>query len=287
MKLAIDQNNLLVIENPNIPQNREYNYNTSGYEFSSFDKWIIVYHKKKFKIINIKDLWDKMWIILIWEKDNEIDNLKLDLKSMEDALKLFEWFDENTGEKYNFLYKFAENKLENLNKKLNLLWSKIEFNKTEKWICYPIDQKDDEAISLMWFLFWLAMVYGNIDIKNWNLKSIKIQVPLFWTYIEKTELLDTVIESISANNIFLKTNIQKTNDGIVYQITSSDFELLQIFARFYEPIEKWLDISKYTDTLKIKEELVEFLNTNTEIPSDWKTEVLSKIENWMIKILVK
>ena len=37
---------------------------------------------------------------------------------------------------------------------------------------------------------------------------------------------------------FLKTNIQDTNDGIVYQITSSDFELLQIFARFYEPIEK-------------------------------------------------
>jgi hypothetical protein len=38
MKLAIDQNNLLVIENPNIPQDKKYTYNTGGYEFSSFDK---------------------------------------------------------------------------------------------------------------------------------------------------------------------------------------------------------------------------------------------------------
>lgn len=287
MKLAIDQNNILVIENPNIPQNKEYNYNVGGYDFSSFDKWILVYHKKQFKIINMKDLWDKMWAILVWEKDDELDELKLDIKSMENALKLFEWFDEDSWEKYNFLYKFAESKLDDLNKKLKLLGSQIKFSKTEKWICYPMDKKDDEEISLIWFLFWLALVYGNLDIKNWNLKSIKIQVPLFGTYREKSELLDTVVESISANSIFLKTNIQETNDGIVYQITSSDFELLQIFARFYEPIEKWLEISKYTDTLKIKEELVEFLNTNEEIPTEWKSEVLNEIENWMIKVLVK
>jgi hypothetical protein len=62
---------------------------------------------------------------------------------------------------------------------------------------------------------------------------------------------------------------------------------LQIFARFYEPIEKWLEISKYTDTLKIKEELLEFLNTNTEITTEWKSEVINEIENWIIKVLVK
>jgi hypothetical protein len=38
MKLSIDQNNLLVIENPNIPQTKEYNYNVGGYEFSGFDR---------------------------------------------------------------------------------------------------------------------------------------------------------------------------------------------------------------------------------------------------------
>lgn len=287
MKLAIDQNNLLVIENPNIPQNKKYNYNVSGYKFSSFDKGLLVYHKKQFKLINMKDLWDKMWVILVWESDDNLKKINLDINSMNNALKLFEGFDEDNGEKYNFLYKFAENKIEDLNKKLSLLWSNINLKKTNKWICCPMDEEDSDDNDALSFLFWLALVYGSIDIKNWNLKSIKIQVPLFGTYREKSELLDTVIEFISVNNIFLKTNIQETNDGIVYQITSSDFELLQIFARFYEPIEKWLEISKYTDTLKTKEELVEFLNTNAEIPNEWKTEVLNEIGNWIIKVLVK
>ena len=286
MKLTIDQNNLLVIENSNIPQSKEYNYNVGGYEFSSFDKWLVIYHKKQLKIINLKDLWEKMWVIMIWESNDDCEKKRLDINSMNNALKIFEWFDEDTWEKYNFLYKFTENKLEDLNKKLNLLWSKINLEKTSKWICCPMDDEDSEN-EAMSFLFGLVLVYGSIDIKNWNLKSIKIQVPLFGTYREKSELLDMIVESISGENIFLKTSVQETNDGIVYQITSSDFELLQIFARFYEPIEKWLEISKYTDTLKIKEELMEFLNTNTEIPTEWKSEVLNEIENWMIKILVK
>jgi hypothetical protein len=73
----------------------------------------------------------------------------------------------------------------------------------------------------------------------------------------------------------------------VYQITSSDYELLQIFAKLYEPIEKWLEINKYTDVLKIKEKLVEFLKTNKEIPNEWKKETIEEIENWMIKVLAK
>lgn len=286
MKLSIDQNNLLVIENPNIPQTKEYNCNVSGYEFSSFDKWLIVYHKKQFKIINLKDLGEKMGVIMIWSTDNSLSSIKLDINNVNNASKIFEWFDENTGEKYNFLYKFSENKLEELNKNLELLWSKIKFEKTHKWIISPMDDNDGE-IDAMSFLFGLALIYGNIDIRNKNLKSIKIQVPLFGIYKEKSEMLDLIVKSVSENNIFLKTSIQETNDGIVYQITSSDFELLQIFVRFYEPIEKWLEISKYTDTLKIKEELVEFLNTNTEIPTEWKSEILNEIENWMIKVLVK
>ena len=111
MKILIDDNNILSIENPNIPQAKEYSYNVSGYCFSDFDKWIIVYHKKQFKIINLKDLWDKMWVILVGEHDDEYDGMELDLESMESALKIFDWFDENTGEKYYFLYKYGENKM--------------------------------------------------------------------------------------------------------------------------------------------------------------------------------
>jgi len=38
MKILIDQNNLLTIENPNIPKLKEYTNIASGYSFSGYDK---------------------------------------------------------------------------------------------------------------------------------------------------------------------------------------------------------------------------------------------------------
>jgi hypothetical protein len=38
MKIVVDKNHLLVIENENIPQTKEYTQNVSGYMFSDFDK---------------------------------------------------------------------------------------------------------------------------------------------------------------------------------------------------------------------------------------------------------
>ncbi len=286
MKILVDDNNILAIENPNIPKNKEYSYNVSGYDFSDFDKWIIVYHKKQFKIINLKDLWDKMWIILVWEHDDEYDNMELDVESMENALKIYDWFDENTGEKYYFLYKFGENKMNELQEKLAKLWSEIKLEKTEKWICLPI--VDGELVyNPISFLFGLVLVYWNFQIKDLDLKAIKVQIPLFWKYVEKQDIIDENLSVLSENGLYVNKNLQRTNDGIIYELTSSDYELLQHFARFYEPIEKWLKISKYDDVLNVKKELIEFIKTNPEIPSEGKDEVLEFLENGMIKIMNK
>jgi len=286
MKILVDDNNILSIENPNIPKVKKYSYDVSGYNFSDFDKWIIVYHKKQFKIINLKDLWDKMWIILVWEHDNEYDDMKLDLESMESALKLFDWFDENTGEKYYFLYKYGENKMNELQENLMKLGSKIVLRKTEKWIC--LHRTDEELVyNPISFLFGLVLVYWNFQIKDWDLKAIKVQIPLFGKYMEGQDIIDEMISVLAENGLYIKKNIQRTDDGIVYEITSSDYELLQHFARFYEPIEKWLKISKYDDVCDVKKNLMEFIQTNSEIPSEWKAEVLTTLSNWMIKIMEK
>jgi hypothetical protein len=87
-------------------------------------------------------------------------------------------------------------------------------------------------------LFGLRLVYGDLNIKNNELKSIKIQIPLFSSFQENEELIDECVNSLTDNNIFFKKNIQKVKDGIVYQLTSSDFELLEIFAKLYQGIEK-------------------------------------------------
>ena len=286
MKILVDKNNLLAIENENIPQNKEFTHIVNGFKFSDFDKWMIVYHKKQFKIINLKDLWDKMWIIMVWEHDDEYDNMELDLESMESALKLFDWFNEENWEKYFFLYKYGENKMEELNKKLVKLWSKIKLSKNEKWIIIPYS--DDELVfNPISFLFGLVLVYGTFQIKNWDLRAIKTQIPLFGQYMDKQDIIDEILDVLAENWLYVNRNIQDTNDGIIYEITSSDYELLEFFANFYEPIEKWLKISKYEEVQDIKNNLIDFLSSNSDIPDEWRDEVLRQITNWMIKILVK
>lgn len=286
MKICIDDNNILVIENENIPQVKKYTYNVSWYTFSDFDKWIIVYHKKQFKIINLKDLWDKMWIILVWEHDDEYEDMELDLDSMESALKIFDWFDENTGEKYYFLYKYGENKMNELQEKLRKLGSKVELKKTEKWIC--LSRTNEELVyNPISFLFGLVLVYGNLQIKDWDLKAIKVQIPLFGKYMEDQDIIDEMVSVLAENGLYVNKNIQRNDDWIIYELTSSDYEILQHFTRFYEPIEKWLKISKYDDVCEIKKTLIEFIKTNPEIPSEWKDEVLATLSDWMIKIMEK
>jgi hypothetical protein len=49
----------------------------------------VVYHKNYFKIINLKDLGDKMAVIMVGEKDEELDELMIDINSVENALRLF------------------------------------------------------------------------------------------------------------------------------------------------------------------------------------------------------
>lgn len=286
MKILIDHNNLLAIENKNISQNKEFTQIVSGFKFSDFDKWMIVYHKKQFKIVNLKDLWDKMWVIMVGEHDDEYDYMELDIESMESALKLFDWFNEESGEKYFFLYKYGENKMVELNEKLIKLWSKINLSKDEKWITIPYSDKE-LVFNPISFLFWLILVYGTFQIKDWDLKAIKTQVPLFGQYMDKQDIIDEILDVLAENGLYVNRNIQNTNDGIIYEITSSDYELLDFFAKFYEPIEKWLKISKYEEVQDIKNNLIDFLSSNSDIPTEWKDEVLDAIKNGMIKILVK
>jgi len=100
-------------------------------------------------------------------------------------------------------------------------------------------------------------------------------------------MFDKIIKDMQKEGIFLKVDKLTNNNGITYQISSNDYELLEIFAKWYEPVEKFEKISKrdFTDEMKIK--LREFLETNQEIPSEGKAEILQQIKNGTIKFLMK
>ncbi len=137
------------------------------------------------------------------------------------------------------------------------------------------------------FLFALILIYGKIEAKNNELLSIKIHIPLFGQFMKYEEIFDTMKQTLAQEGIFITTSCQKNAEGAVYQISSNDYELLETYAKWYEPVEKFEKITKRDFTQEMKTKLIEFLETNTEIPSEGKEEVIKKLQEGTMKLLTK
>jgi len=286
MKITIDKNHLLVVENPNVPQTKEYSYNVGGYTFSDFDKGMVILHKKERKIINLKNLGDNMSVCYITPRANI--QTTFDTEGFIKGLCLFESFDENTGKKYYFIPKFAEKDVEATNKKLEILGIQATIEKTEKWCLIKGDiQAKEHRGKYTSFLFALTLLYGKMTIKNNELIGIKIHIPLFGQYMKYEEALDTMQKQLANEGIFINTSKQKSNDGSIYQISCNDYELLRNFADYAKSIENISKITKEDQALEYKKSLLEFITNNPEIPTEGKAEVLKQIQEGAIKLLTK
>jgi len=131
------------------------------------------------------------------------------------------------------------------------------------------------------------LLYGKLDAKKGELSSIKIQIPLFGQYMRHGEILDNIIQEIENQGIFFKTDKLTNNNGMTYQISSNDYELLEIFAKWYEPVEKFEQISKRIFSDEMKDKLIDFIKSNPEIPNEGKEEVLKQTKACTIKFLMK
>lgn len=290
MKILIDQNNLLTIDNPNIPKLKEYPNIASGYKFSDYDKWIVVYHKKEIKIVNLKNLWDSMNIFYITKRESLVKN-HLDQNWFTAAFGLFNWFDENTGKKYSFVPRMKESEMKILNETLEKLWIDIILEKNEKGIVTKNSLDIDinipvETEKIISFLFALILIYGKLDIKNEEIIWVKAHIPLFGQYSKYKDELDSMIKNLQDEWIFLSSSIVQNWDWIIYQINSSDYELLGSFVNFYQSVEKIQKILKQELAKKVKSDLISFIEINEQIPEDWKEDVLKIIEDGVIKLLI-
>lgn len=284
MKILFDKNNILCIQ-PDTTSTKEYTQTTGWYTFSDTDKWLIVVHKKEIKIIHLKELGDTMSVIYLNSKK---PNPTYDKKACEAATTLFSWFDETTGNAYFFIPKCSEEKRLQLIDYAKKLWLNYTIEKTR--IGKKIETTatlNDGKKEIYSFLFWLLIIYGKLDSKWWILSWAKIQIPLFGQYLKHQEMLDNAIEQIKKDGIFVNKSIQKSTDGIVYQITCWDYELLRIFADWYKSIEKCEKIHKEEELKNIKEKLIIFIKDTTQVPEEGKKEVLSQLQKHTIKLLTK
>lgn len=288
MRIEIDQNHLVSIVHPEIPQLKEYLYFAAWWKFSDWDKGMVVLHKKDFKVVNLKHLGDGMQVIYV--KNVECWVLNVELNSFKQGFGIFHGFDEETGKEYSFLPGFAHKEIETLNKKFTSLGLDLVSTISPKWVLVNVVAVRDiwDSLSeIMSFLFALFLIYGKFEIKKSELLGVKIQVPLFGQYLRYQEQFDGMVTILQNEGIFIKTDVLETNNGVVYQMSSTDYELLEIFAKWYESIEKIEKISKRDFTQEMKAKLLDFLRNDSQIPEDGKDEVISKIESWVVKFLAK
>lgn len=286
MRIEIDKNNLLTIFNENIPQTKEYTHSAGGYLFSDFDKWMIVSHKKERKIINLKNLWDTMSVCYMAPRQEM--NIPFNAEWFLTWLCLFDGFNEETGEKYFFIPKFPEKEIETMNKKCEILGIQAKIEKSEKWCIIMGDIKpENNWWKYFSFLFALTLLYGKMENKNEELIAIKIHLPLFGQFAKYEENLDTMKKQLAQEGVFISTSSQKTNDGMMYQISCNDYEVLKNFAEYAKGIENIHKIPKYDLALENKKSLLEYIQSNPDIPQEGKVEVLKQLQNGTMKLLMK
>jgi len=242
---------------------------------SEYNFLLPVLHKKEIKELNFKEIWDNMSIFFI--KNSFQTYQKFNQKWSDFLIHFFEWYDEETGKKYNFFPKINTNKFGIIQTNLQKLWIKTNFTK-ENWIKTEYlkinpAEKLEEIIS---FLFTATIFYWNIEISNSDLKSAKIHFPLFWKYLNKKTYFTKIIQKLQENWFFIKLTETNTNDWIYIDISITDYEILQTFAFLLKPIEKIKQISKVEFVSNIKSKLLNLY-----------PEVWNLLKNKTIKLITK
>lgn len=72
---------------------------------------------------------------------------------------------------------------------------------------------------------------------------MKIQVPLFGSHLTLQNEFDDILAELLEEGIYIERDILETNNGIIYQITISDWEILSCFANWYKDLATFGKIS--------------------------------------------
>ena len=292
MKIAFDHNNILTLIDPNIPQHKTYTYVLDNYQIESTDTLLFVYQKRAWKLINLKNLGDGMQIA--FSPKNPITTEALDFQKDQflNILSLFQGFNEETWIKYHFLPFWNWDILLLRELLTTLSYSEINIEKTKWWTIISWLKKTflfpEKAEDYLSFLFALALIYGKFEGKDWNLKSIKIHLPLIWIQAQLEEKLINICKNLQKIWLFIKRNTDHHAEKKIFQFQINDFELLTLFASwnglFKDLPQRNTELISNQNTT-IKNQLISFIE-ELQIPEiSNKDEILQTIENQTLKFL--
>ena len=292
MKIQFDENQLLSIYDEKLPQLRNYQYILDWYQIETTDRLIFAYQKRIWKLINLKNLGDGMQVTFGAQTPLSTDTLTFDKDQFLNILSLFQGFNEETWIKYHFLPFWNWDILLLRELLTTLSYPEIDIEKTKWWTIISWLKKTflfpETAEDHLSFLFALALIYGKFEGKDWNLKSIKIHLPLIWIQAQLEEKLITMCKNLQKIWLFIKRNTDHHAEKKIFQFQINDFELLTLFADWNSlfkdlPQRNTQLIANQNTT--IKNQLISFIEETTIPGISNKEQILAVLKNQTLKFL--
>jgi len=277
----------LIKESEQLHTGKTYTHNFQWFHFDEENCIFYVWHKKEIKLIESKNLWSTMNVFFIKDPSLEIDNTNDNIKTwIICACQIFSAFDEENWWSYNFLPYFPTKLLEEKNEIFKKLWLNISLSNSSKWILITnswdkVSIKSLDTLWQIWFLFWLTLLYWKFENKWDKLSAIKIQLPLFWQFLSIWDEIRNIQTNLQNNWIFIQISENIQWDKHTYEITSNDYELLEVFSKLYLPVENFSQITKREQAQEAIDALKVFLW------NEWETNLIDEINNSCVKLLQK
>lgn len=268
---------------------KSYRHNFQWMDFYEENCIFYVWHKKEIKLIESKNLWSTMNVFFVKDWTLNTNWLKYDIQSwILTASQIFSAFDEENWWIYNFLPYFPTKLVEEKNQIFQKLWLNISLSNSPKWVLIKNNEShskilvEDLNISWqIWFLFCLTLLYWKFETKWDKLSWIKIQIPLFWQFLSIWEQIFWIQKKLQEIWIFIQISENTQWEKHTYEITSNDYELLEIFTNLYIPVENFSQITKREQAQEAIESLKIFLK------NQWNSEMIEKINSSCVKLLQK
>lgn len=194
--------------------------------------WKWSYHRKR-----TVDVGDGMDVIVAFPR-SEIA-LSLDQNLVEQALGLYQEFDEVQNETKSYVYwcKNTEDHRNTVNALLDSL--QIENSLTLAWsftaLQNSVQPLDHEQVRQQWIwwavsvLFWLFVWYGKFVWDDDLLHHATISVPMVWSIAQHEPLFDWLVQECAEHGLFVRHEYQQARHGQVWSVWIYDWELLQYF----------------------------------------------------------
>ena len=292
MKIQFDENQLLSIYDEKLPQLRNYQYILDWYQIETTDRLIFAYQKRTWKLINLKNLGDGMQVAFSPKTPLSTDTLIFDKDQFLNILSLFQGFNEETWIKYHFLPFWNWDILLLRELLTTLSYPEINIEKTKWWTIISWLKKTflfpETAEDHLSFLFALALIYGKFEGKDWNLKSIKIHLPLIWIQAQLEEKLTNMCKNLQKNWLFIKRNTDHHAEKKIFQLQINDFELLTLFASWnslFKDLPQRNTELISNQNITIKNQLISFIEETTIPAISNKEEILPILKNQTLKFL--